>query len=82
MSYGKFCRVERTTLYLPEGLRRSLKDAARRSGRPQAVLVREALTEYLAANGRPRPRSIGIADDAGVTAAESEDWLREHWQAP
>jgi len=74
--------MERTTLYLSQELRRALRDAARRSGRPQAVLVREALTVYLAANGRPRPRSIGIADDAGVTASESEDWLREHWSDP
>jgi hypothetical protein len=69
----------KTTLYLPEGLQRDLAEASRRLKRPQAELVREALREFLAANGRPRPRSIGIAEDAGISAAESEDWIRKEW---
>jgi hypothetical protein len=71
--------MEKTTLYLPADLRRGLKDAARRSGRPQAVLIREAIGEYLSSRSSPRPRSIGLGDDFGVSAAESEDWLRQHW---
>lgn len=79
MLYGAMGSMERTTVYLPAELRRALRDAAQRSGRPQAELVREALHEFLARNGRPLPRSIGIASDGRISAAESEDWIREAW---
>jgi predicted transcriptional regulator len=69
----------KTTLYLPDDLQRELAEAARRLRRPQAELVREALRTYLAANGRPWPKSIGIAEDGELSAAESEDWLRREW---
>lgn len=80
-TYGRWyhAQVEKTTLYLPDDLRRSLADASRRLGRPQAELVRDALRRYLEAHGAPRPRSIGVAEGGGVSAAESEDWLREQW---
>jgi len=72
--------MDKTTLYLPYELRRALKDAARRSGRAQADLVREALEIYLSNQARPLPRSIGAAADGRVAARDSEDWLREHWR--
>lgn len=72
--------MEKTTLYLPDDMRHALRDAARRSGRPQAELVREALAGYLAANERPRPRSLGAGADEGLSAANSEDWLRSRWR--
>ncbi len=73
--------MEKTTLYLPPELQRALKAAAGRQRRPQSELVREALRTYLAgdAEARPRPRSIGVASDGGVGAADSEDWLSQHW---
>src|SRR5206468_1651199 len=39
--------MEKTTLYLPKELQRELRETARREGRPQAALVREALDTYL-----------------------------------
>ena len=72
--------MEKTTLYLTEDLRRALKDVAKRSGRSEAQLVREALAQYLMQQGRPSPRSIGSGSDTGVTARESEAWLRAHWE--
>ena len=72
--------MEKTTLYLPDEMRLALRDAARRSGRPQAELVREALAGYLAAHARPRPRSGGAGADEGLAAADSEDWLRAQWR--
>jgi predicted transcriptional regulator len=71
--------MDKTTLYLPNELRRALKDAARRSGRAQADLVREALQQYLAKQPRPWPKSIGAGSDGRISAQDSEDWIREHW---
>ena len=71
--------MEKTTLYLPPELQRALKSAARQSGRPQAEIIREALTAYLGAQPRPRLRSIGVGDSGGFDAAESETWLDSEW---
>jgi len=79
MAYGKLGRIEKTTLYLPDDLHRALKEHARRSGRPQAELVREALRSYLEGAVWPQPGSIGIGEDHGVSARESEDWLTREW---
>ncbi len=70
--------MEKTTLYLPKQLQRELKDAARRTGRPQAELIREALTKYLAKQERPLPGFVGIIDDPDmIPASEAKRWLRE-----
>ena len=71
--------MEKTTLYLPVDLHRALKEHARRSGRPQAELVREALQSYLAETSWPQPGSIGAGADDGLSARESEDWLTREW---
>lgn len=73
--------MTKTTLYLPVHLQRALRDEAKRSGSSQAELLREALTAFLGARARPRPASIGIASDGGLTGRESEDWLRATWAA-
>jgi predicted transcriptional regulator len=71
--------MEKTTIYLPDNLRIALKDMARRSGRPQAELIREALAAFVARQERPRPKSFGIASSGKVQATEVEAWLDEHW---
>jgi hypothetical protein len=71
--------MEKTTLYLPTELQRALKDAARRSGRPQADLVRDALTEYLAKQPQPSPRSIGLGNDPALDARRLEEILDREW---
>lgn len=71
--------VDKTTLYLTPQLRRRLRDAARRSGRRQADLIRAALDAYLDDGATNRPRSIGAGEDAMVHAEATEDWLRERW---
>lgn len=76
--------MEKTTGYLTADLQRALKDAARQSGRPQAELVRDALTEYLAKQPKPRPRSIGVANSGEIPATEVKAWIRaqrdREWQ--
>ena len=71
--------VEKTTLYLPDDLQRALRAEARRSGRSQAELVREAVRSYLEARPRPRVRSLGAGEDAEVSGRESERWLAREW---
>ncbi|NUR78667.1 MAG: CopG family transcriptional regulator [Thermoleophilia bacterium] len=73
--------MEKTTLYLPADLQRALQEQARRSGRPQAELVREALRRYLEGAAAPRPRSLGLGADAELSGRESETWLQQHWRA-
>jgi plasmid stability protein len=72
--------MEKTTLYLPADLQLSLRAAARRTGRSQAELVREALTEYLGRQQRPRPKSIGIIREEAVPPARDvKGWVRREW---
>jgi len=72
-------RMEKTTLYLPADLHHALKEHARRSGRAQAELVREALQTYLAGTAWPQPGSIGAGSDSSLAGGESEDWLTREW---
>jgi Ribbon-helix-helix protein, copG family len=58
--------MERTTVYLTNTLKRRLKQEAVTRGRPEAVLLREALEQYLARRSRPSPRSVGRSRDGGV----------------
>ena len=70
--------MNKTTIYLPDELQRSLQAAARRSGRSQAHLIREAVERYLD-DDRPLPKSIGIGEDAELDARDSKRWLRDEW---
>ncbi|MDP8969008.1 MAG: ribbon-helix-helix domain-containing protein [Actinomycetota bacterium] len=73
--------MEKTTLYLPADLQRSLRDLAKRTGRSQADLIREALGTFLMGQSRLRPRSIGIVrDQGGPPAAEAKQWVRRQWE--
>ncbi|MGI8413265.1 MAG: ribbon-helix-helix protein, CopG family [Solirubrobacteraceae bacterium] len=72
-------KIEKTTLYLPEELQRELREAARREGRPQSELVREALSVYLRERPRPRPSSIGMLEDTELGSEDAKAWVRERW---
>lgn len=80
MACGIIRPMEKTTLYLSGELQRSLRELARRTGRRQADLIREALTEYVGRVERPWPRSIGAAADGSLDAADGERWLRDEWE--
>jgi predicted transcriptional regulator len=71
--------MEKTTLYLPTELQAGIRDLARRTGRPQAAIIREALERFVGDQERPLPRSIGAGMGGRVNAADSEAWLRSEW---
>jgi ribbon-helix-helix CopG family protein len=71
--------MEKTTLYLPAELQRALREEGRRSGRPQAELVREAIGQYLDKRPRPLPRSIGIVASGEIGGREAKAWVRREW---
>jgi len=72
--------MEKTTLYLPGDLQRSLATMATREGRSQAEIIRAALDAYLSDRGRIALRSVGSGADDEVTGASSEEWLRKNWK--
>lgn len=71
--------MEKTTLYLPPDLHRSYRDLARRLGRSQAALMREALVQYADDQQSPPLRSLGIVECFGVPAADVDEWLHANW---
>jgi len=48
--------MQKTTVYLPEELKRALAELAVRRGQSEADIVREALSTLTAAEGPPPPR--------------------------
>jgi hypothetical protein len=62
--------VHKTTVYLPDELRRSLKRLASSSGQSEADLIRQAIAALLDASERPRPR--------GQLFASGDPSLSEH----
>jgi hypothetical protein len=48
--------VVKTTVYLPEALKRRLKRVAEQEGRSEAEIIRLAVEEFTATRARPRPK--------------------------
>lgn len=65
----------KTTVYLPERLKRRLSALARRRGTREAVLVRDAIARLLEEESRPRPRLPLFRSRAGGLAERAEDAL-------
>lgn len=63
--------VEKTTVYLPEGLLRRVKQVAARKRVSEAAVIRAALEHYTGVIERPRPRT-GLFE----SGAPIDDWHR------
>jgi metal-responsive CopG/Arc/MetJ family transcriptional regulator len=73
--------MQKTTVYLPDDIRRGLDGAARDTGRSQAELIRDALRIYLDERPAPWPQSIGRHRGGGAFAArDDEEILAERWR--
>lgn len=79
MVCGSIADMDKTTLYLPIELHRTYKELARRTGRSQAELMREALQEYAEQQEPPRLRSLGIAKNVALQSDDVEAWLEANW---
>jgi hypothetical protein len=53
--YGNMTRMLKTTVYVPDGLKRRIESLAERTGRSEAAIIRNALEEYTRRE-HPRPR--------------------------
>jgi metal-responsive CopG/Arc/MetJ family transcriptional regulator len=72
--------VRKTTVYLPDDIRRDLDGAARDTGRPQAELIRAALRTFLAERPPALPASIGRhRSGGGFAARDDEQVLADRW---
>src|SRR5262245_13575158 len=66
--YAIIRHMKRTTIFIPEGLERDLQLYARRARKPAALVVREAITAYLARERTvPALPSFAGAFDSGHT---------------
>jgi len=70
MAYGMLPHMEKTTVYLEPEVVRGLRAMSRATGRPQAQLIREALSAYLAAKPPAElPGWVGSWKNGPVTDA-------------
>jgi hypothetical protein len=67
--------MEKTTVYVDQHVKRELEALAKRVGRPQAELLREALVQYLDRQKRPSLPSFvatsAVGGDASVDVRAS-----------
>ena len=65
--------MRKTTIYLPDALKRRLAQAAHRRGQPEAALIRAAIERLLEEEeGRPRP-TLPLFRSGDPTLAERVD---------
>jgi hypothetical protein len=67
----------KTTVYLPESLKRRLEQIARTQGRSEAEIIRRALETFTADQDRPRPRLPLFASGDPTLAERVDDILAE-----
>ena len=67
--------MKRTTIFVPEALERDLQLYARKAGKPAAVVVREALTAYIAEKRQSNrlPSFAGAFDSGHSNTASRHD---------
>lgn len=67
--------VTKTTVYLPDDLKRAVKHIAATSGRSEAEVIRQAISELAASMARPRPQGpIFFSGDPGF-AERADEYL-------
>jgi len=64
--------MEKTTVYLPDDLKRSLRRLALSSGRSEAAIIREAIAVQVSVLEQPRPRG-GLFASGEPTLSEQVD---------
>jgi metal-responsive CopG/Arc/MetJ family transcriptional regulator len=73
--------VHKTTIYMPDDLRRALDAAARETGQSQADLIRRAVRAYLDDRPQALPASVGSHRGGAFRARDDEARLETAWGA-
>ncbi|MCI0586456.1 MAG: ribbon-helix-helix domain-containing protein [Planctomycetes bacterium] len=67
--------MRKTTVYLDEDLRRALARTAKKEGRSEAEIIRDALRQRVLPLRRPRPRSAGVWNSGDPNLASRDEEL-------
>ena len=67
--------MNKTTVYLPEDLKQSLRRMAAVSGRSEADLIREAVATWVRGSGQPRPRGQLFRSGVSSLAEHADEAL-------
>jgi predicted transcriptional regulator len=65
---------------LSEELDRNVTELARRTGRAETDVLRDAIVAYVRAPDAMRPRSDGTIDDPDLAARDIDGWLAANWR--
>ena len=65
----------KTTVYMDSEAAMALRQLAAIQGRPQAEIIRDAITAYTKSAGRPRPKGIGAYDSGRSDVSERAEEL-------
>lgn len=74
--------MEKTTVYLPKGLKTSLQRAARATGTSEAALIRQAIEQITREVSTPRPRLPLFSSGQPALADRVEDLLKGDEKTP
>jgi len=80
--YGNLYGMEKTTVYLPTGLKASLQRAARATGTSEAALIRQAIEQLTREAPAPRPRLPLFASGRSTLADRVDDLLKGDATSP
>ena len=69
------CHMNRTTIVLPEDLRKRLRILAAERGVSMSALIREAIEQKMSEE-HPKPKSLGIADSGLSDTSELSTGMR------
>lgn len=67
-----YVRVNKTTVYLPDDLKKAVERLAASQGRSEAAVIRDAIASVAQAERRPRPRG-GLFASGDATLSENVD---------
>lgn len=74
--------MEKTTVYMPKGLKISLRRAARATGTSEAALIRQAIEQMTREVPAPRPRLPLFTSGQSALADRVEDLLKGDTTSP
>ncbi|MEZ4507911.1 MAG: ribbon-helix-helix protein, CopG family [Thermomicrobiales bacterium] len=73
--------MRKTTIYFPDTLKLEIEAVARMERRPEAEIIREAVSAYLEERRKRRwPRSIGFASDKELDPLDIDAYLADNWK--